>query len=220
MERQSWNLFIALLICGASLGLFTTIAYFIGNGKIEGFDLPIIAFIQGMEAPWLTTVFKTFTSIGSWYIVVPITLIVCFLLFFVFQHRQQAFLFAFSIVGTIALNELLKLFFKRERPEIYRIMDASGFSFPSGHTMMAFSLYAMITYIAWRNIKIVRGQIALLAAAAFMAFMIAISRIYIGVHYPSDIVGGIAISTIWVTIVITAYSLIREFQTSKKGGTN
>lgn len=213
MKKSS--IIIACIICLVSGGLFFTVARFIENGKIESFDLAIIQFVQGLEAPWLTNVFKTFTSIGSWYVVVPITLIVCFLLFFVYKYRQQAYLFAFSIVSTIALNELLKLYFKRDRPELYRIMNAGGYSFPSGHTMMAFSLYGMITYICWRNIKTAGARVALLIVATLMAFMIAISRIYVGVHYPSDIVGGIAASTFWVTIIIVIYSAIRERQKRK-----
>ncbi|MDS9471920.1 phosphatase PAP2 family protein [Sporosarcina pasteurii] len=206
MKGLSKNILIVLVIIVVSGSLFITMANLVGSGKIESFDLPIIRLVQGLEAPWLTVLFKTFTWIGSAKAVVPITIIVCFLLFFVYKHRQQAFVFAFSIVGTIALNELLKGHFKRARPEIYRIMDAGGYSFPSGHTMMAFSLYGMITYILWRNIKTVGGRVALLSFASFMAFMIATSRIYLGVHYPSDVVGGIAASTICVTISAIIYS--------------
>ena len=84
------------------------------------------------------------------------------------------------------LTWLLKIYFKRERPEIHRILDANGFSFPSGHTMMAFSLYTIIAYIAWRNVKTTLNRILLILSAAFMSIMIPMSRIYLGVHFPSD----------------------------------
>lgn len=111
------------------------------------------------------------------------------------------------MVSTILLNESLKLFFKRERPELYRLMDIGGFSFPSGHTMMAFSLYGMIVYVFWQHVKKRRGKIALLIFAAMMAFSIALSRIYVGVHFPSDIIGGIAASACWLLLITSIFHL-------------
>ena len=205
MNKQPLHLLLALLICVISGGLFMTIAYFVQNEKISHFDLPIIEFIQGFEVPWLTAIFKSFTWIGSAYGIIPITIVICTILFFRLRYRGQALLFAFSMVGTILFNELLKQIFKRERPEIYRIMDSGGFSFPSGHTMMAFSLYGMIVYVCWRHLKKTSSRMILVGFAAVMAFSIAISRIYVGVHFPSDIIGGIAASTFFLTIVISIY---------------
>ena len=85
-------------------------------------------------------------------------------------------------------------------------MDATGFSFPSGHSMMAFALYVIIAYIAWRNVKTTVGRVALVLFTTFMIIMIGTSRIYLGVHYPSDIVGGFAASALWVTIAISVYA--------------
>lgn len=214
MNQQSRNLLIALVIIIVSGSLFGMIGHFISNGKIKNFDLPIIEFVQGLETPWLTVFLKTFTWIGSAYGVVPITILVCAILFYGLNEKKRAIFFAFSIVSTIILNEGLKLYFVRERPEIYRLMDTGGFSFPSGHTMMAFSLYGMIVYVTWWQLKETKKRIAVIILAAFIAFSIAISRIYVGVHFPSDIVGGITASTCWITIIITAF---HRFQRPKKG---
>lgn len=205
LNKRPNHLFIAFIILTLSGSLFMVTAHFIDNGKIEHFDLPIIQFIQGLETPWLTVIFKGLTWFGSAYSVIPITVSICAILFFIMHDRKQAFLFAFAIASTIILNELLKLYFKRDRPEIYRLMDIGGFSFPSGHTMMAFSLYGMIAYITWCHLKTENKRILLVTVAAIMAFSIAISRIYVGVHFPSDIVGGIAASTFWVTMVLSTF---------------
>lgn len=213
MQEPSRRRFIAFIICLISGVLFGYIASSIGNGSIERFDTSIINFVQGMEASWLTTTLKTFTWIGSGYVVVPITLIAFFLLYFVYQRRGQAFLFVTVIIVTISSNELLKKYFKRERPEIYRIIDAGGLSFPSGHTMMAVSLYGIVAYVLWRNLKSLGHRVLLILFTIFMMMMIAVSRIYLGVHYPSDIIGGLAASLFLVTIMITAF----EFIQNKKG---
>lgn len=214
MNKHSQHLTISFVICVMSGGLFMLIAHFIGNGKIESFDLPIIQFVQGLETPFLTFTLKTFTWIGSAYGVIPITIAICTFLFFGLHHRKQAIFFAFSIASTISFNELLKLYFKRDRPELYRLLEIGGFSFPSGHTMMAFSLYGMIVYIFWHHLNKMRNRILLIVFATMMAFSIAISRIYVGVHFPSDIVGGIAASTFWITLLITVFHLLGGNQKS------
>lgn len=210
MLQKTRTLFIALLILISSGGSFLFIARAIERGAIERFDLSIITFVQGMEVSWLTKLLKSFTWIGSGYGVTSITLAVCITLYFGLGKRSEAFLFAFSIVGTILLNEGLKRVFTRTRPEIYRLMDAGGFSFPSGHTMMAVSLYAMIVYITWPYVKSRKGRILLITATTSIAFLIMISRIYVGVHYPSDIIGGIMMSTCWITLILMTYHIFKR----------
>lgn len=216
MKERSPRLLIGVMICAICVGLFSYVASSISSGMIEHFDMSIISFVQGTEAPWLTIIFKTFTWIGSAYVVVPVTMIAFFLLYFVYQQRGRAFLFVIVIISTISSNELLKMYFKRERPEIYRIIDAAGLSFPSGHTMMAFSLYTMIAYVLWHNMKSLANRTSLILFTIFMIIVIAVSRIYLGVHYPSDIVGGLAASTFLVTLLITAFEFIQNKKSVKK----
>ncbi|MBO1910300.1 phosphatase PAP2 family protein, partial [Microvirga sp. 3-52] len=189
MKQLSLRFLIAFILCigfGILFGYFSTT---IGVDSLSSFDSIIINAIQGLETPWLTTIMTIFTWIGSGYVVAPITVIAAILLYFVFKKRHQAFLLVVVIAGTVTFNHLLKLYFKRERPVIHRIMDANGYSFPSGHTMMAFSLYVIIAYIAWRNIETRLGKVLLIVFAAFMIIMIGTSRIYLGVHFPSDVAG-------------------------------
>ena len=196
--------------------MFGYLAAAIGNESIEHFDLSVINIIQGMEMHWLTPIIKVFTWIGSGYVVAPITIIAFILLFFVYQYREQAFLLVTVVVGTVILNGLLKLYFKRERPEIYRILEETGFSFPSGHTMMAFSLYTIISYILWRNVKTTLKRVLLVLFTTFMILIISTSRIYLGVHYPSDIVGGFIASALWVSIVIAVYGFYQDRRENKE----
>lgn len=213
MKILSLRLLIAFVMCIGFGVLFGYIAAAINNETIEHFDMSVIGFVQGLEMPWLTTIMKTFTWIGSATVVTTITIIAFVLLIFYFHYWQQAFLLVTVVVGSIFLNYLLKIYFKRERPEIHRILDIGGFSFPSGHTMMAFSLYTIISYIAWRNAKTILNRMLLIVFAAFMILMIGISRIYLGVHYPSDVAGGIAASGLWGTIAVAVYSF---YQNQKK----
>jgi undecaprenyl-diphosphatase len=217
MRELSLRLLVAFVLCIGFGIAFGYIASAIGNDTIVGFDTAVIGFVQGLEAPWLTSIMKVFTWIGSGYVVAPIALIGFIVLYFVLHYRQQAFLLIVVIAGSVLLNSVLKNYFKRERPEIHRILDANGFSFPSGHSMMAFALYAIIAYIAWRNVKTSVSRILLLLFAAFMIIMIGMSRIYLGVHYPSDVVGGFAASALWLTIAISVYAYFQSKREKKEG---
>lgn len=209
MRRKGYLFLIVgwAFVCG---GMFVVIARAIEKGTIEKFDVPIIQFVQGLEMESLTFMFKMFTWIGSGYGVTPITVIICCLLFFKFKRQIDACFVAFTMISTILLNEGLKRVFTRERPEIYRLMDAGGYSFPSGHTMMAVSLYTMVVYAFWRHMKSSIGRTLLLIGSLLTAFLIAMSRIYVGVHFPSDIAGGFFMSALWLTILFAGYDQIRR----------
>ena len=216
MKKLSFRLLLAFIICIGFGVLFGYIATAIGNKSIAQFDTSVISFVQGMETPWLTSTMKFFTTLANTKSVIVIALIAFVLLYFAFRYRQQAFLLIVVIGGTVVLNTMLKHYFKRERPEIHRIMDANGFSFPSGHSMIAFSLYTIIVYIAWRNVKTTLSRTLLILSAAFMIIMTGISRIYVGVHYPSDVVGGFAASALWVTIAIIVYGAYQNRREKNK----
>jgi len=215
MRELSLRLLITFILCIGFGVAFGYISAAISNDTIVGFDTAVIGFVQGLETPWLTSIMNLFTWIGSGYVVAPIALMGFIVLYFVLRYRQQAFLLISVVAGSVLLNKLLKNYFKRERPEIHRIMDANGFSFPSGHSMMAFALYAIIAYIAWRNVKTTVSRVLLVVFTAFMIIMIGTSRIYLGVHYPSDIVGGFVASALWLTIAISVYAY---FQNKREKG--
>jgi undecaprenyl-diphosphatase len=210
MKQLSLRLIIVFILC-AGFGLsFIYFSTTIGDDSLSSFDKIMITAIQGLETHWLTTIMTFFTWIGSGNVVMPITIISALLLYFIFKKPHQAILLVVVVGGTVAFNHLLKLYFKRERPVFHRILDAHGYSFPSGHTMMAFSLYVIIAYIAWRNVKTRLGKFLLILFASFMIFMIGTSRIYLGVHFPSDVAGGLMASGFLVTIAVTVYALIQR----------
>ena len=206
MREHSGRITTTLICCLVLAGIFGFVAYSIGNGSIVRFDTSIIQAVQGSEAPWLTSIMKVFTTIGSTKMVLLICVVTLAVLLY-FRQMAQALLFIFAIGGTVVLNQLLKFVFQRARPDSNRLIEISGFSFPSGHTMMATSLYAILAFILWRSARNgARATIAVIAVG--MIGMICISRIYLGVHFPSDIVGGLTASTFWILIVTTIYTIM------------
>ncbi|WP_158232277.1 phosphatase PAP2 family protein [Sporosarcina sp. P1] len=211
MRELSIRLLSVWIICILFTGFFAYIARSIHLQTISSFDEPIIDFVQSAEAPGLTSIMKFFTTIGSTTSVTLLGILTLGVLLWK-KYRAQAVLFTIVLIGTGILNQVLKLIFKRARPDFNRLIDIGGYSFPSGHTMMAFSLYTVLAYIIWRNLKTTGSRISIVIVAIFMIVMIAVSRIYLGVHFPSDIVGGILASSVWL---FTSIAIYQRFQRKK-----
>lgn len=205
MRELSGRLITTFVSCLILAVVFGYVASLIGNGNITQFDTAIINIVQGAESPGLTNVMKVFTTIGSTKTVLAISAVTLGLLLY-FRQKAQTILFVIVIGGTAALNLVLKLFFQRARPDLNRLIEISGYSFPSGHTMMATSLYIILAFILWKNAKR-SGRFLYVIGAFFMIGMICLSRIYLGVHYPSDIVGGISASTFWLLLATSIYAV-------------
>jgi undecaprenyl-diphosphatase len=205
-KQLTWALLISLL-CAIGFGL---IALLVSDKKIAQFDSTIIAAVQGFESPGLTFIMKFFTFIGSGTQVVVIALLVLFFLFKVLHHRRELILFIWVVLGSTILNEILKTVFHRARPTIHRIVEANGFSFPSGHSMAAFSLYGVIAFLLWRHLSTSLGRGLLVLFSIFMIIMIGVSRIYLGVHYPSDVLGGFLASGCLLAVSIWFYQRYME----------
>jgi undecaprenyl-diphosphatase len=139
-----------------------------------------------------------------------ISLFSLFFLYKVLKHRTELILFIAIIVGSPILNELLKLLFHRARPDFHRLIKINGYSFPSGHAMSAFAVYGVLSFLLWRHIPTRWGRTLLIVTSIIMILTIGISRIYLGVHYPSDVIGGYFASGCWLAIAIWFYQRYLE----------
>ncbi|WP_235589082.1 phosphatase PAP2 family protein [Tepidibacillus decaturensis] len=189
---------------------FGLIAAFVSFNKIQWFDLPIIIWVQSLENSYLTEVMKFFTWIGSTKIVIAIIIITSIILYVLLKHRIELVFFVIVMIGSTALNNLLKVIFHRERPTIHRIIEETGYSFPSGHSMAAFTLYAMISFLLWKHLRSRFGRGLMILFATVMILLIGISRIYLGVHFPSDVLGGYLASGVWFTLSVMIYQWYLE----------
>ena len=102
--------------------------------------------------------------------------------------------------NAVLLNQAMKFAIQRPRPDVLRLVDVSGFSFPSGHSMAAMAVFGLLAWCVWRYERNPRRRIALMCLFALVIVMVGISRIYLGVHYASDVLGGFCVSTIWLVL--------------------
>jgi undecaprenyl-diphosphatase len=103
-----------------------------------------------------------------------------------------------NLVGIVALNQLLKSIVQRPRPDGYQLIVETGYSFPSGHSMVSMAFYGLLVWMVLHYVRDRRKRHALAAAFVVLIALVGISRIYLGVHYASDVVAGFLVSMAWL----------------------
>jgi undecaprenyl-diphosphatase len=207
LNKQLTSAFYLSLLFAIGFGL---IAFSISYKKIEKFDTHTAEYLQSLNSPNLTNVMKFFTFIGSGTVIAIIVIFAMIFLYRVLKHRSELVLLIGVVIGSALLNLVLKIVFHRARPTINRLIDINGYSFPSGHSMAAFTLYGILTFLLWKHISSYRGRGLLIIISVVMIIMIGISRIYLGVHYPSDVLGGFLASSTWLIFSIWTYQRYQE----------
>jgi undecaprenyl-diphosphatase len=142
----------------------------------------------------------------------PATVIILCLSLFIFEKTRVnwAFPVSFSVVIATLLNIFLKLVFVRERPDILRIVDESSYSFPSGHAMINMSFYTMIILLTWKFVKNKNLKYLISFVCVSMPLLIGFSRVYLGVHYATDVIAGWIIGFIISVIIFTLMNKEKE----------
>jgi undecaprenyl-diphosphatase len=163
----------------------------------EGFswDAPIILAIHGLSRPWLDRAMRILTNAGEGG-AIAVTLIAA-AWFFYKKQKLDAFSILISLGGAEAMNTLLKILLKRPRPNLFPPLTVEhSFSFPSGHVTASVAVYGFLAVMLWRQ---QRYGWAVFTAAWIP--LVAFSRIYLGVHYPSDTLGAFVFVTLWLILV-------------------
>lgn len=183
------------------LFIFVFITHELLKDELKGFDTVIYNLIISIKSPFFTEIFKLITFFAS-----PIFLItLSILLFLVFKNKKYGLLSMINLIIVVAVNQILKLIFSRPRPFEWMLIEESGYSFPSGHAMVSMGFYGMLIFLIWQtNIQKTKKKIWT-TILTILIILIGISRIYLGVHYASDIIGGFVLT---LSYLITATALV------------
>jgi undecaprenyl-diphosphatase len=174
-------------------------------------DAQLSSWLHSQAKPSLTSVMFVVTSFGSSWLVSFI--VVPFGVYLILRRRFYWFsAFVLSVYGGMLLNRILKYEFQRTRPHFDDpILSLTSYSFPSGHTMTATVVYGVLAAYFFTTTKDWRGRMFIICSATFLILLVAFSRIYLGVHYLSDVLGAMAEGVAWLALCLTVvYSFWRR----------
>jgi len=167
------------------------------TGEIHRLDLLAFSLVEKIRSPLMTTLEKTFTSLGSTKTIIFLTLTVIVILW-ISKQRWIALYMLLVTIGARLGTLLIKFEIARDRPQIIpHLVKARGFSFPSGHSFVSASVYLALYLIACGFVKNQKPRIFIFCFAFLLIILISSSRVYLGVHYLSDIMAGVSIGTAW-----------------------
>lgn len=169
------------------------------------FDTSWLYWLHGYANPSLDAVMLTITQLADARVVIVIVAVTLGILWWQ-HHREEAKFFALACLGALILNTGLKLFFTKPRPHLFPSLIAeTSFSFPSGHALGSFVMYGFLAYLLSAHFPKFSKLIYTLAVLTIA--LIGLSRMYIGVHWPTDIIGGYGIGYLWLMLCIAMLRL-------------
>jgi len=205
------HLTVGLLAAAGSLWLFGGLAEDLLTGDpIVRFDRVLADYLHSLATPPLTTFFLIVTAFGSIEAIVLLGVIVAA---FLAWGRRWLFLGSWlaAVAGSAVLDQLLKGLFERPRPYFeHPLLIETSYSFPSGHAMESFVVYGMLAYFAVLALRSWEWRVAVVFGAALLVVLIGFSRMYLGVHYLSDVLAGYAAGGVWLSALITGTETIRR----------
>jgi undecaprenyl-diphosphatase len=185
----------------AGLAVFVFISYFVITRGTLSFDSVICDYIYGLRAPGPTVFFTTVTYLGNWQTIISLCLL--FLLLPRTRFRIGIPVSASAILASL-IQKALKVSFHRARPDLtLHLISQGGYSFPSGHSFSVLIFYGMLIYLCRKHVK--NGTAANTATVVLVCLIAAIgfSRIYLGVHYPTDVLGGWSLGLCVLMVLIS-----------------
>jgi undecaprenyl-diphosphatase len=190
----------ALLIAGTALFVFGWLAEEMLEGDTRQFDAFVRTAVHQFATPGLTRVMQVFSFFGSVVAVTAMCLAaICVSLYY--GRTRTAVMLAITMAGVAALDVALKLAFHRPRPVAFVGGTPSTYSFPSGHALGSLCFYGMLAAILAERARRRGAKFCIWMTAVFLVGMIGFSRIYLGVHYPSDVIAGYCAAVAWVGAV-------------------
>ena len=201
---KTYQLVIAFILFWAPVILFSKIAGEIVERAPIGLDVTILNWIHDQASPLLDGIFLFFTTAGNVEFMLAFTAII--IGFLLYKHqRTNALIIAFSVGGAAAANLILKDLFHRDRPAFWHsLITETGYSFPSGHAMISSALIIGLIVLLWNT----KWRLTSIIVGGFIVLMIGLSRLYLGVHYPTDVVAGWSAGFIWALLVAM---IVRDF---------
>jgi membrane-associated phospholipid phosphatase len=199
---------IAFIIFVIALNAFVELTEELKENELAPFDTAVQDYVITFRTPWLTSFFEFMTNMGDRLAYILITMALS--AFFYLNHKSWKFILQTAsvlILSTIS-NVTLKQIINRARPSLEHLVTVNTLSYPSGHSMSAMAFYGFLIYLCLRYPFHRALRFITVALLALVIVCIGLSRIYLGVHYPSDVIAGFIGGLIWVTFCAFTFNLV------------
>lgn len=213
LEVLSIELGITLVIFFASGYLLVFLIRTVFIARAPGIDNVVFNFFAGFTSPGLTRFMNSLTILGSHYFLVPANLLIAAVTWFIRRDKWFALKILSVALSSLIIMFSLKILFSRTRPLMPLLGPVAGYSFPSGHAFMSFTFFGMLIYLVHKTVNLRRIRIILFAVLLLIIFLIGASRIYLRVHYATDVMAGISLGIMWLVISLWVLHMIEKNKT-------
>lgn len=192
-----------VLIFAGAMVLFLIILQNVLAGDILRLDYYAYRLVVvRMRRAWLTPIMQSISELA-----LPVVLLVMLLAVQAFAPgRRPGLCAACNLVGVVVVNQVCKFIVQRPRPEGFRLIAESGYSFPSGHSMVAMAFYGLLAWMAWHYERDPFVRRMSVAGFGIIVALIGFSRVYLGVHYASDVIAGFCLALAWLALFTTFFA--------------
>ncbi len=211
----SLELLILIGVFGGALIAFIIIARNVFDGGTHNFDEKAFAFIAEHVSNIRTSTMEFFTFLGTHTFLIPANLLLTAWFLFIKKRRWNSIKVPAVALSSLLLMFLLKLIFHRERPLTPLLQAAKGFSFPSGHALMSVTFYGLLIFIIWGTAIQVWLKWLISATFVLLILTIGLSRVYLRVHYASDVLAGFCVGIVWLILSLWTLGKIENYHSKK-----
>lgn len=201
-----------LAVAALAMWGFATLAQEVLEKETYAFDTSILLYLRSLHTPLRDRVMLAFTFFGEPNLLLALSVSLGIILW-VRKHRSEARTIAVAGAGAIGLNILLKQLFARARPQLWqRTVDVKFYSFPSGHAMISMVIYGLLGYLLGSRFPKQRWWIY--GLTIILVAVIGLSRLYLGVHWPTDVIAGYTAGLVWLIACISSLEVWKQFRAS------
>jgi undecaprenyl-diphosphatase len=201
IEVLGLELFAGLILAIICLAVFVWLADKIFSGSTMAFDESIREAIHQASSPALTQLMILASFIGSFSFLFPLGILV-FLILLYLRRKRALILFLLTMAGELSLEPILKNLFQRARPAaFFDYLAPASYSFPSGHAFAALCFFGVLAWLITSRLEKALLSYLIWLLAVLLIFLIGVSRVYLGVHYPTDVIAGYLTAFVWVITI-------------------